>query len=168
MRFKLIKSVVKVDLVKNMGVENVLSVLGRPFVQKVFYVLSAFKKLPVKDIEGKTGLSGRTVYDALTLLGRAGLVERIERGVYAVASSRNAKLFSEAYYQLLITDLAEKLTRIIRESEKVKASGKVDTRKNLLEELETLARDYGEVIEKEFPRSIQEIFLSLTGNRNEN
>ncbi|MGQ9722842.1 MAG: hypothetical protein ACUVXA_16155 [Candidatus Jordarchaeum sp.] len=135
----------------------------------MFYVLSAFKKLSVKDLEGKTGLSGRTVYDALALLERAGLVERKARGVYAVASSRNAKLFSEAYYHLLVTGLAEELTRIIRESDRVKVSKKnVDARKKLLDELETLVRDYGELIEKEFPRSIQEIFLSLTGNRNEN
>nr|MDO8081262.1 helix-turn-helix domain-containing protein [Candidatus Freyarchaeota archaeon] len=151
------------ETIKNTSTEGVLSALGRPFVQKVFCMLSAFKKLPVKDLERKTGLSARTVYDALTLLENAGLVEREDRGVYTVASNRNARLFSEAYYQLMVTGLSEELTKIIRESDSIKISGKNgNTRKRLLDELEALARDYGNIIEKEFPRSIQEIFLSLS------
>lgn len=163
MKLRFTRAVVNLETVKNAGIEGVLSALGRPFVQKVFCSLSAFKKLSVKDLERKTGLSARTVYDALNLLEKSGLVEREERGVYTVASNRNARLFSEAYYQLTVTSLSEELTKIIKESDSIKISGKnEDTRKRLLEDLEALARDYGEIIEKEFPRAIQEIFLSLS------
>jgi DNA-binding transcriptional ArsR family regulator len=163
MKLRFTKAVVNLETAKNAGVEGVLRTLGRPFVQKVFCSLSTFKKLSVKDLERKTGLSARTVYGALTLLEKAGFAEREKHGVYTVASNRNARLFSEAYYQLTVTSLSEELTKIIRESDSIKISGKNgDTRKRLLDELEALARDYGEIIEKEFPRAIQEIFLSLS------
>jgi len=151
-----------VEIIKSAGVEDVLKTLGRPFVQKVFCVLAAFNKMSARELEKKTSLSARTVYDALTLLERAGLIERKERGVYAVASNRSAKLFGEAYHHLLVAGLAEELTRIMRAAESIEADNE-DERRTLLDELETLAKDYGDIIEREFPRAIQEIFLSLSG-----
>lgn len=113
-------------------------ILGIPSTHKILEILTVWGELTVDEIIEKTKLSRNQVYNVLKMLVENGLVEKVNRGKYKLASNPRTKHLAMFYKESIIMQIGSYLQAIIEEREKADPEKLTE----IIEKYETILKEH--------------------------